>query len=305
MRRYLLGTPIAALVTLTLLEGGMTAQGLPQSAAKPALSAAKPAGPAARPITLPSALSNQDVIDMVKAGASEELVLKYMMGRRDRAFDLSPKGIVALKTAGVSDQIVSAMLGEAVAVAPVAAHVATPAPAPAETKTTNTPPSAPRALPKEIGVYVASKDAYMEVDPELVSWKTGGVFLSALTSGITKSHVNGSIKGTSSTLLMPRKLDVVIYTPEGTSATEYQLLRLTVKKSWREFRAMSMSMLGAKSGADENAVNFQNEKLQSRTYRITAADLAPGEYGLLPPYSLSASGASMTTSGKIHTFTVK
>ena len=56
-----------------------------------------------------SALSNADVIKMVKAGLSEQVVLASIDSATSKQFDVSPNGLIALKTGGVSDAIIGAM----------------------------------------------------------------------------------------------------------------------------------------------------------------------------------------------------
>ena len=71
-------------------------------AKKPAVSKPKPK---------PVGMTNQDVIDLVNAGFSEELILNQIGQTSTKSFDLSTKGLIALKTAGVSENIISEMMG--------------------------------------------------------------------------------------------------------------------------------------------------------------------------------------------------
>ena len=65
--------------------------------------------------------------------------------------------------------------------------------------------------------------------PEVVNWKTGGVFKRVATAGIVKGDVNGNIQGAHSRNSLKSPVEVLIYTHEGIAVTEYQLLRLYVK----------------------------------------------------------------------------
>lgn len=62
----------------------------------------------------PAGITNQDVIDLVKAGATDQFILSYLATQQERALDLTPRGVVALKVAGVSERVLSAMLGQPV-----------------------------------------------------------------------------------------------------------------------------------------------------------------------------------------------
>jgi hypothetical protein len=92
----------------------------------------------------------------------------------------------------------------------------------------------------------------------------------------------------------------LIKTPEGTSATEYQLLRLYSKGNRREFRAITGGVFHSSGGAERTTLEFAPEKIGPRTWRVRVS-LAKGEYGFLPP---GISAASIASSGKMYTFGV-
>jgi hypothetical protein len=53
------------------------------------------------------AVTNFDLVEMTRAGLSEELIINTIQSRGGR-FDLSPNGMIALKQSGVSDRVVLA-----------------------------------------------------------------------------------------------------------------------------------------------------------------------------------------------------
>jgi len=65
--------------------------------------------PAAKKAAAPAAMTNQDVIRLVKAKVSDDLVVAKINQSKTR-FDTSVDALVALKEAGVSDTVVSAMM---------------------------------------------------------------------------------------------------------------------------------------------------------------------------------------------------
>jgi hypothetical protein len=71
------------------------------------------------------ALNNDSVIKLVKAGLSDDLIVSTINGSPG-AYDTSADGIIALKTAGVSDKVVAAIVAKAFAPAPIAAPPVTP-----------------------------------------------------------------------------------------------------------------------------------------------------------------------------------
>jgi hypothetical protein len=98
-----------------------------QPAAQPAEQASAP--PAQQPGQ--QVLNNDAIIKLVKAGLSDDLIVNTI-GTSTGTYDVSPDGMIALKSAGVSDRVVSAMVAKSSAPAPPApAAAALPAPPPA------------------------------------------------------------------------------------------------------------------------------------------------------------------------------
>lgn len=89
------------LLTPVVLASLLIAQGYPRAyAQQPAPSAQQPAS---------QALNNDAVIKLVKAGLSDDLIVSTI-GSSPGAYDISADGMIALKTAGVSDRVVSAIV---------------------------------------------------------------------------------------------------------------------------------------------------------------------------------------------------
>jgi hypothetical protein len=232
-------------------------------------------------------MSNQDVIEMVSLGLSDDVVIDKIHSGGDTDFDTGIDGLKALKAAKVSDAVIRAMIN--------------PHPAPVSAAPVVAPATSAAGIPEDVGVYVVVKGAVTEMDPEVVGWQTGGVMKSIATQGLTKGHTNGKIMGPKSSLQAPGPFEFIIKAPEGTSVTEYQLLKLDEKGNRREFRAMTGGIIHASEGAEKNAVAFTSEKIASRTWRIKLTDLKKGEYGFLPP---GVSSQSVAAAGKIYTFGV-
>lgn len=265
--------------------------------------------PAAASNTSPNdgTVRNADVVQMAGLELSDSLIESSLRRAQKVEFDLAPQSLSALKKANVSDRVLEVMfeLSGSSVVQPAPAKSADAVAAKAKPPSEMSPaPEGTRVdgLPSELGVYAVGPQGYTEVQPELVTWRSGGFWKRVATAGIVGGHINGTVSGGSSRLAMPRDIELIIVAPEGTAITEYQLLRLFTKSTRREFRAMSTSFLATRSGADMNQVPFEGEKLKSRTFRIKLLQLEPGEYGLLPPLT---SGANLTTAGKIYSFTVR
>ena len=243
----------------------------------------------------PSGLTAEDVIKLAKAGVSEDIIIQQIR-KNGRAFDLSTDQLIALKTANVSDRVVQVMLDPARADAP--------APAPAVSKPVASAPATPKhapveaALPSEVGVYAKRRGQWVEVAPEIVYWKTGGVLKTIATAGIRRGDVNGHVLGASSHTSFASPLELLIVAPEGVALNEYELLHLRANKDNREFRTVTGGILHAQSGSERDVVPFDGKKLASRTYEVAfPATAGAGEFGILPPGSASGSG-------KIYSFRV-
>jgi hypothetical protein len=250
----------------------------------------------------PAGISVEDVMKLAKAGLSEDIIVEQIR-KKNQAFDLTTDQLIALKTAGVSDRIVTIMLDPSksvsLPVAPVerAAMVAPPL-EPQAARSVPAPGDTEPILPSEIGVYARNQNQWAEVEPEIVYWKTAGVLKTVATAGIMHGDVNGRVPGVSSQTGFRTPLELLVVAPEGVVLAEYQLIRLRPNKDSREFRTVTGGVFHSQSGAFRDMLNFDSKKLASRTFRITFPSSAgPGEYGLLPP-------GSGNGSGKIYTFRI-
>jgi hypothetical protein len=251
-------------------------------------------------------MTNKDIIELAGLGIPDDVIIDKIQTAGATAFDTSVAGLKALKEAKVSNDVIRAMINPHAAptpahAAPAPAAAAEEATAPAEPEVSTPPPPMIGGLPKEVGVYVLAKGRVKEVEPELVGWQTGGVLKTIGTLGLDKGHVNGKVANPKSPLQLPSPLVFIIKTPEGTSATEYQLLHLDVKQNRREFRAMTGGVVHSSGGAERNTTPFEPHKVGDRVWRIDLTNLPRGEYGFLPP---GVSSASISSSGKIYSFGV-
>ena len=228
-------------------------------------------------------LTNDAVLKMAKAGLGEEILLSTVKAQAGR-YTTTPDDLIALKGAGVTDKVIAAMI-EKGAGAPMAAGAAS-----------NPVAAAPKAAPvNEVGVYYMKNDAWADLAPEVVNFKTGGVLKSIGTAGIVKGDVNGHVNGEHSKTGLKSPVTLMVYTPEGTAITEYQLLRLRDTKDGREFRTVTGGVMHVSGGATRDLVPFESKKTAPRTYEIVLPNIGSGDYGLLPP----AGGDSTSSSGRI------
>jgi hypothetical protein len=140
----------------------------------------------------------------VRAKFDDATILKAI-GTRKNSFDLSVDGMLRLKEAGVSQPVIQAMLSAAAEKKPTITlstpNVTTATPAtPAPVAPQMTPAPMGPVFPEEVGVYNVRDGKTVTIEPEIVNWRTGGVIKSAVTLGLDKGHVNGTVAGPRSQL---------------------------------------------------------------------------------------------------------
>ena len=279
--------PFALIVCLTVLGGTLGMRAAAQQSSAPL-----PAHP----------LTNQDIMRMARAGFGDPTIVK-MIDSHGAAFDLSVDGLLKLKEAGVSQGVIDKKLSAGTEAKPAVASV------PANSFAASVKPAELSQFLDEVGVYQAVHGKLVAIEPEIVNWRTGGVIKNAVTLGLDKGHVNGTVAG-------PRSKTTVATTPlgmagslvfyirclEGNSASEYQLLRFWQKGDRREFRSVTGGVLHMSGGATNNVIEYHFDKIAPRTYKVEIPTLALGEYGFLAPGA--AASADMASRGKIYTFRI-
>lgn len=236
-------------------------------------------------------LNNDAVVKLVKAGLSEDLIVTTISSTPG-SYDTSADGLIALKGAGCSDKVVAAIVARAAGPAP--APVAAIAPAGS-------------ALPPgidEIGVYILDKSgAWTSLMPEIVNFKTGGFLKSMATDGLVKGDLNGHVQGGHAKASVTFPVKIAVYVPDGTSISEYQLLRYRTHSDSREFRSVTGGVFHSSGGASRDSVDFKADKIAPRLYQITLdTAMGKGEYGLLPPGSYTST--NMASGGKIYSLSI-
>ncbi len=241
-------------------------------------------------------LNNDSIVKMVKAGLGENLIVNMIQSQPGK-YSVSTDDLVNLKSQGVPEKVLGAMIAKNSGGS--SAGNASAAPAMAST-TAADDSDIPQNI--EIGVYYKKAGNWQEMLPEVVNWKTGGVLKSMATAGVVKGDVNGHLEGLASKNDAVTPVDVVIYAPEGTAITEYQLIHLHVEKGSREFRTVTGGVMHVSSGATRDVIPFDGKKIAPRTYKVSLPHLPSGEYGFLPPGAVGASNGSSI--GKLYSFHV-
>jgi hypothetical protein len=238
------------------------------------------------------ALTNDSIIKMTKAGLSESIVVTTIQSEAGK-YSTTADDLVNLKQAGVSDKVLAAILAKA------SGATATPAASAAASASTSVPGGIPSNL--DAGVYYKKNGKWEEMLPEVVNWKTGGVFKSIASAGIVKGDVNGHVNGAHSRNSTDSPVEVLIIAPEGVAITEYQLIHLHEQSDSREFRTVTGGVMHVSGGATRDLIPFEGNKVASRTYTVTLPHLGAGEYAFLPPGAFTSSTGAASL-GKMYSF---
>jgi hypothetical protein len=241
-------------------------------------------------------LTNQDVVQMVRAGFQDPTIIKYMQAN-DVNFDLSVPAMVALKNAGVNQSLIQAMLSIAIAKKAINGTAALQAIAASSSDSSD-----------GIRFFALQAGKLTELEPETVKWRsTGGGFKSMATLGMSKGSTIGTVSGPQGQFtvawpplnMVPLDVDFYIVSADDSVASGFQLLHLWARGDHREFRT---SASNASSGGGSDTVAFTLTVTDPRIYKITLPNLSVGEYGFLAPETQVNSNSA--PQGKIYTFRV-
>lgn len=240
----------------------------------------------------PHALNNDAILRMAAAGLDDTVIIQTIQ-TQPGAYDTGPDDLIALKKAGVSQSVIAALQARS---AGLAVHL------PGGTAIQPAPLSAGI---DDIGVYYKDKtDQWVPLKTERVQFKSSGWLKNAATDGLVKQDMNGHIDGPRSPLMLPTGVQILIYTPPGTQAEEYDFLRLDGHSGSRDFRVKTGGLFHSETGSQRNELVFEPKKVGRDMYLFTVpADIEKGEYGVLPPGSSNVPGIS--NAGKIFTFSIR
>jgi len=255
-------------------------------------------------------LTNQDIISMVELGLPEDVVIAKIrsmsaVGPDTISFDTGVEGMKALKSANVPDSVIKVMIN--------------PAPPPQPTNVVASAPMTidPNLPPPEVGVYWKDGTNFVMVQGEaLAQTKAGGKAGSFFTNGLRNQHWDAYVEGpTSKNVVKERRPAFYFYVPDGSTSSDYVLIKLNKKGDRREFQVGSFGGIsGGKSGVQrDKEVPFKADHIGIRIYRVTLnEDLKPGQYAFFMGTGQSAmmSGArggnrsGGVASGRIYDFSI-
>jgi hypothetical protein len=263
---------------------------------------------AAVPAQAQETMNNDEVITLTKAGLNPTLIVGKIKTSKTN-FDLSTDSLIKLKQAGVTDDVVAAML-EAKSGKPVSAAVSANSTGAAPVGATGDP-NDPMAK-HNYGIFLyEEKDGVRKMTPLKANVsaqnRTGGMFTSSLTYGIGKVKIKSNLPGRNADLQLTTIVPVFYFYLDVTSGglntasgvpsdpKEFALVRFNQRSDNREVTIGKGNVFGAKGGlSDEYVVQFKAEDMGNGIFKVTpAADLKKGEYA----FYLVNSGNSNTSAG--------
>src|ERR1700744_2734013 len=233
--------------------------------------------------------TNEDVIGMTKLGLTDDVIIakiRAMSAAGDGIrFDTGVDGLKALKSNGVPDSVIKAMINPS-------------APGPTVVAATSATPMTvdPNLPPPEVGVYWKDRANFVLLQGQaLTNTKAGGKAGSLFTNGMRNQHWDATIEGqTSKNVVRERHPSFYFYVPDGSDAGDYVLIKLNKKSDHREFQVGSFGgITGGKSGVKKDKeLGFKSDHVGIRMYRVTLEeDLKPGEYAF---FMGTGQGATMS-----------
>lgn len=254
-------------------------------------------------------VTNETVLKLQKAGLNKDII-KSKIESSQCNFNLSVDALMALKKAGVADEVVTAMMNRS-------KPQQQPADGPrAENSANNAGPAnnnAELALESGIYYYNSSTSEYVELDPTiLTNSKSGGVgeALKRSVSGLFNAKSKAALSGKEANLRIKdnNPLFVFVFDTDKKglndnnhsesnveSPNEFFLVKLQIGKNDREIVVGKSNSVSSDFGIDEaSKVSFKYKKVKRGVYEVSFSNGIPaGEYCFMYGAS-TASGQGIT-----------
>lgn len=204
-------------------------------------------------------LTNEDVLKMVNLGFEETTIIKALQAN-EANFDTSVEGLLALRNAGVSKNVMDAML-DAQAV-------------------TNKKPDAFGGLPRGFGVYYRGDAGWTQL-PEAPAAKTRSKGLLGTVATLGKTNVTYVYRGAHAPVQFKEAQPAFYIRGLGKFGRDAEIIRLEPKADTREVEFASESALwgSGSSSRPGNVFAVNVARIADDALIVTpSAPLKPGEY---------------------------
>ncbi|WP_291986121.1 hypothetical protein [Luteitalea sp.] len=271
----------------------------------------------------PAGMTNADVIKLAGAAFSDSLIIARIDSAPTKRFDLTADGLVQLKQGGVSERVISVMLG---GVDPGAVAAPLPRSAAQAGRADSSVVEPPATSPpvdqavEEAGIYSLAGHQRALLEPTVFSGgKTGGVFMSGVTMGIKKMKWKAVVRSPRATRRLTTAHNqefLFVFERLGSglsnagamlgasSPNEFVLARMDPTETERQLVVGEMGAFGGSAGTrSQDTVELTIERLSPGRYRVVPRQPLPrGEYCFF--YAAGMSGFMASGSGKVFDFGV-
>lgn len=254
--------------------------------------------PTAAPSTKAEALTNADVLKLVEAKLSDDLIISKIRASAC-SFDTDTDTILKLKSQGVSDAVIQAMVGAGAS--------------PTRPLTSAAPPADPNdpKSPHESGLYWLAKQG---PERRMVRLESSSYPGQKASPGFMSAKVKAVLSGQHAALRISEptpefwfyfdeKSTGLSQSPSGASKPEdFVLAKMDAKSKERELVIADMKSFGRlSSGVREgDTISVDVQKVAPSVYKVTPIKpVGPGEYCFVPS---GAAGAFVTAGGRLFDF---
>ena len=271
-------------------------------------------------------IGNEQVIQMQQARLSRALILSKIQ-TSDCAFDLTTSGLIALKKARISDEILKAMFAKSTkpakqVISSTEVSVTTRQKEPLLTTPVITK-SKVTSLPPGLHYYDQTLKQFVEMNPSvLTNMKSGGLgetMKRAIISSLINAKLRATLSGSgSSTEISTTNPTFVFafddanknglsngssYFSDAQSPNEFFLVRLTVVGGSREVVVGKSNAVGSNMGIDDKVkITFKSVKVSPGRYEVRPdSPLIEGEYCFM--FAASSMNKGMTH--KVYDFSIR
>lgn len=218
-------------------------------------------------------LTNDSIVKLVVAGLGEDTIVK-IVGTQQGDYSLGPDNIIALKRAGVSERIITAMLTRpGIALSPRTA--------------TTSRVAQDVSIPPEPGLYaLLSEGALRHIAGRPTSFlRTGSRLASDLTAGIHARRMNTQIAGESAYVTVGRRPTLYYRIAQNApdqvvpGTMSLILTQMTVKSGRRQFELDANGAFRHSQGISvRHQGNFDAQEIEPGVYKLNPDELKPGQY---------------------------
>lgn len=253
-------------------------------------------------------LTNEMVIKLYKAGFNKD-VLKSKIQASITNFDMSIDGMMALKKAGIPDEIINFMLS-----APANTN-----PAIVIQSTVTTQSATTTSLNLSSGIYYKNEAGeYLEIEPSILTSTKSNAAAQLLISSLINAKTKATLSGKQSSFEIPEAKPTLIFVFDTTnksslnmdnnmffstarSPKEFLLVELEINKNSREITVGKGNLVEQNFGIDDKyVVHFSTKKLSNGVYEvIPQSELKKGEYCIM-----FAQGIKQGQSNKVFDFSI-